>query len=128
MVAIPVLCGVSEGGNGGGSVVQEWVVVELQGLLESRQNVMNGEYVGKLKVDQGKAEFHIGHHLLEGCVEKLKKPFAVLKQEQQTVEEQQRGGDDSSQERPCVRYRVIGVAKRRVVFRERPHPVVHLLD
>lgn len=61
----------------------EIVLVELQGSLEVELNhpsERNGRLVGTLKIDEAtnKPSLLIGHHLLEGKIASLSKPYAVL--------------------------------------------------
>ncbi|PPQ92247.1 hypothetical protein CVT25_008929 [Psilocybe cyanescens] len=61
----------------------EIVLIELQGSLEVDLNdpsERNGKLVGKLKMDEAtnKPTLLIGHHLLEGKIAALPKPYAIL--------------------------------------------------
>ncbi|KAH6913128.1 hypothetical protein BKA70DRAFT_1261955 [Coprinopsis sp. MPI-PUGE-AT-0042] len=61
----------------------EVVLIELQGALEVEAKVAserNGKFVGTLSVDEklSKPTLRIGHHLLEGKVQNINKPLAVL--------------------------------------------------
>ncbi|KAH9481325.1 Chromosome transmission fidelity protein 8-like protein [Psilocybe cubensis] len=61
----------------------EIVLIELQGALEvdlSDPTERNGKLVGKLKMDEAtnKPTLLIGHHLLEGKIAALPKPYAIL--------------------------------------------------
>ncbi|XP_063705419.1 chromosome transmission fidelity protein 8 homolog [Culicoides brevitarsis] len=58
----------------------EWVIIELQGDLETRNNdSMEGEFIGDLMYSKfGQPILIIGHHILHGKEQKIEKPFAVL--------------------------------------------------
>lgn len=60
--------------------VPEWVIVEVQGDLETRNdNSMEGEFIGDLMYTKfGQPILIIGHHILHGREQKMEKPFAVL--------------------------------------------------
>lgn len=60
--------------------VPEWVIVEVQGDLETRNdNSMEGEFIGDLMYTKfGQPILIIGHHILHGREQKVEKPFAVL--------------------------------------------------
>lgn len=54
------------------------VLIELQGKLEVEGDPSNG-FVGVFKIDEkDRPSLRIGHHLLEGKIVNLPKPFAVL--------------------------------------------------
>ena len=58
-----------------------WGLVELQGQLETRgQAPFDNMHIGDLHFDpRGSPRLIIGHHLLDGKVVQLDKPFAVLR-------------------------------------------------
>ena len=59
----------------------EWTLVELQGQLETRDQVsFDNMHIGDLHFDpRGTPHLILGHHLLTGKVVELDKPYAVLK-------------------------------------------------
>ncbi|KAJ3040429.1 hypothetical protein HDV00_010865 [Rhizophlyctis rosea] len=76
--------------KGGGlepaSTHTDWVLIELQGVLETdghrdgEQSGMQGLMLGRVNCDgKGTAYLYIGHHRLEGKRVELPKPFAVLR-------------------------------------------------
>ncbi|KAF8905093.1 chromosome transmission fidelity protein 8 [Gymnopilus junonius] len=61
----------------------EYLLIELQGSLEVELNdpsERDSQLVGKLKIDEAtnKPTLVIGHHLLEGKIAALPKPYAIL--------------------------------------------------
>ncbi|KAF8802496.1 hypothetical protein BYT27DRAFT_7146225, partial [Phlegmacium glaucopus] len=117
----------------------EVVLVELQGSLEvecNHPNERNGKLVGQLKIDDstGRPSLLIGHHLLEGTIASLPKPFAVLLRSGSS--ENELGNDamvlDSSSTGPgpeglgdsiSSSWSVVGIVKKKIVFSKRPMPV-----
>jgi len=93
--------------------VKEWVIVELQGDLGSREEAsLDEQFVGDLYYNrEGSPILIIGHHILFGTVLKLEKPFAVL--EKVRVENERK-----------TEYSVKAVIKRKLCFRDRPKPIV----
>ena len=59
----------------------------------------------------------IGAHLLEGKIEKLKKPFAVLKK--RSIQ----NSAESSPKAAPVDYRAIAILRHKIIFRTVPKPV-----
>lgn len=59
----------------------EWGLVELQGQLETRDQVpFDNMHIGDLHFDgRGTPSLIVGHHLLTGKIIELEKPFAVLR-------------------------------------------------
>jgi len=113
----------------------EVVLVELQGSLEVECNnpsERNGRLVGKLKMDDstGKPSLLIGHHLLEGTIAALPKPFAVilrtgnpgpdLGNDAMVIGSPADPGDHSV----SSKWSVVGIVKKKIVFSKRPMPVM----
>ena len=83
----------------------------------------------------------MGNHLLEGTFVELKKPFAVLKKEggrsgsggEGGAEGRREGnnsggegegGDNHSSSNDNTRYRVVGVVRRKCLFKARPRALI----
>jgi hypothetical protein len=79
------------------------------------------------RVRQKKPTLTIGHHLLEGKVAALPKPLAVLRR---VVDAEPRPDamdcdDDASQkETSAVAWDAIAIVKRKIIFSNRPMPIV----
>jgi len=107
----------------------EIVLVELQGSLEvecNQPSERDGKLVGQLKIDgsTGKPSLLIGHHLLEGTIASLPKPFAVIfrtiagQNDAMALDVPSTGPDLSSS------WSVVGIVKKKIVFSKRPMPVM----
>ena len=73
--------------------IPKWTIVELQGELEVRNgaenNSFNGRYFGDLHFDASNTPILIlGHHILQGKIQKLDKPFAVIEKEDNAPDKQ----------------------------------------
>jgi len=125
----------------------EVVVVELQGSIElesSHPSDKDGKYIGELKIDgTNKPTLLIGHHLLEGKIANLSKPLGVLVRSRlasgstRTMLEQDRDDADVEMENldealttsdsdERVEWDMVAVVKRKIVFSNRPIPIVKL--
>jgi chromosome transmission fidelity protein 8 len=115
------------------------VLIELQGSLHvecNHDSERNGQIVGKLRMDDGGVSHHrvlvpaisssfgqnkptlmIGHHLLEGKVATLPKPYAVLWRSASPSE------DESMEESATPSWDVVAIVKRKIIFSKRPMPV-----
>ena len=93
----------------------EWSLVELQGELEvSGHGGLAGVALGVLAVSgAGVPSLTIGNHQLLGALVPLKKPRAVLRR--------RREGEGAAR---VTRYDVVGVARKRYLFKSRPKPVL----
>lgn len=92
----------------------EWGLVELQGVLETRQGrSFEGLHIGDLHFNSatGTASLIVGHHLLIGKAVTLEKPLAVLQKP-----------SPSSSFTP--EYHVSALIRRKLVFKNRPKPIV----
>lgn len=114
-----------------GQKKDKWVLIELQGQIKVRQQQKVSHItseknnkshsmrvqsekttIGKLSIaDGGNPVFVIGHHRLEGKFEKLKRPLALLKKSL-------KGETDG------VEFDVLKVVKEKIVFKNRPRPLV----
>lgn len=116
--------------------VSEWGLIELQGELETRDQVpFHDMHIGDLHFDdRGTPHVIIGHHLLTGKVETLDKPFAVLKKHTtvKTQDPDQEGMEVSSSEvgqsestaSKCTGYIVVAMVTRKILFKNRPKPII----
>ena len=73
--------------------IPKWTIIELQGELEVRNgaenNSFNGRYFGDLHFDASNTPILIlGHHILQGKIQKLDKPFAVIEKEDNAPDKQ----------------------------------------
>lgn len=126
----------------------EWGLVELQGQLETRDQVpFDDMHIGDLHFDsRGVPSLIIGHHLLTGKVVNLEKPFAVLKKiggRRREAEDEAvprlpaspteamdvDGGPTMEGEAGCVlpgatEYEVIALITRKIIFKNRPKPII----
>uniref|UniRef100_A0A0P4WKS1 Chromosome transmission fidelity protein 8 n=1 Tax=Scylla olivacea TaxID=85551 RepID=A0A0P4WKS1_SCYOL len=94
--------------------LKEWMMVELQGELRCLPHItMGGRLLGDLHFNkQGVPVLLIGHHILHGAVQDLSKPVAVMK----------KVGD---REGPEAHYSVTAVVHKKVLFKNRPKPIVN---
>mmetsp|Transcript_23175 Transcript_23175/g.38347 ORF Transcript_23175/g.38347 Transcript_23175/m.38347 type:complete len:129 (-) Transcript_23175:38-424(-) len=115
------------------TTVQEWGLLELNGELvmpSSADAAVNDENavasnneleLGCLKFSKDAAATPIlilGAHELRGTVEKLKKPFAILKKRKREAEE----GDDGNE--PSSYYEVVGVITKKLLFAQYPKSIM----
>ena len=92
----------------------EWGLVELQGVIETKNNIpYDNLRIGDLHYTAGSnnASLVIGHHLLTGTVVTLDPPLAVLKK--RLVSEES-----------VTEYVVVAFIKKKLLFRNRPKPLV----
>ena len=87
---------------------------------------------------QARATLFIGHHLLEGKVAQMPKPFAVMQRKsapasrRSALVDEERGDDAMDLDAPAddasaqenVSWEIIAVVKRKIVFSKRPMPIV----
>jgi chromosome transmission fidelity protein 8 len=128
------------------SQVPEWVLLELQGDLESKQNLhLAGSFVGDLHYTKdGIPVLIIGHHILYGKVEELTKPLVAMKKmtnvnrvtdkNDEHIEVSGTSIPDSNQsifptpisvDNSCnTSYIVHAVIKRKLLFKSRPKPII----
>ncbi|XP_040166536.1 chromosome transmission fidelity protein 8 homolog [Anopheles arabiensis] len=62
------------------STLEEWSIVELQGDLDVRgDRIMSGQFIGDLLYNKyGQPILIIGHHILQGRMQKIDKPLLVV--------------------------------------------------
>lgn len=91
----------------------EWGLVELQGVLETHgDQSMDGQYIGDLHFTGTTPNLIVGHHLLTGKVVNLDKPLAVMKNTKGEGKERQ--------------FEIVATIKKKIIFRNRPKPLVGL--
>jgi len=106
-------------------------LIELQGTLDvhgSDSTSKDGQLIGTLNTaDMGKPTLLIGHHLLEGKVVTLSKPLGVLhkhvRNDGPSAVHPRVSEDEDKDENKHVRWDVIAVVKKKMVFSKRPMPV-----
>ena len=85
-------------------------------IYSRRTQSPSGKRIGKLSIgDGGNPIFVIGHHRLEGKFATLKRPFALLRKSSK--------GDADE-----VEFDVATVVKEKIVFKNRPRPLVSSND
>ncbi|KAF7430215.1 hypothetical protein PC9H_005917 [Pleurotus ostreatus] len=127
----------------------EVVLIELQGALEvetTKPGEHDGKVVGRLTIDEvtSKPKLMIGHHLLEGKIATLAKPLAVLHRaspphgtsdamdcdqnlDRSTVDAGQMGaGFEETGRTSDNQWEIIAVVKKKILFSNRPMPIVKL--
>lgn len=92
--------------------LNEYMLIELQGTIENYGQPLAGQMLGTLvwRKDNSEALLLVGHHLLEGKISELEKPFLVLKPSPPNRD---------VEERAMI---VEAVIKRRLLFKNRPKP------
>eukprot|EP01100_Stratorugosa_tubuloviscum_P014385 TRINITY_DN7676_c0_g1_i1.p1 TRINITY_DN7676_c0_g1~~TRINITY_DN7676_c0_g1_i1.p1 ORF type:complete len:126 (-),score=57.62 TRINITY_DN7676_c0_g1_i1:71-448(-) len=99
--------------------INEWILIELQGSIEFRNtDSFNSLQLGSISfVDQNNATLIIGNHQLEGKIQHLKHPIAILNQknsyENQNVEDK--------------KIEIVAICSKKCTFKTRPKPI-RLLD
>jgi len=94
-------------------------MIELQGEIERIIEAIPGEPfdVGTLTAtDDTSVQLVIGYHRLEGTKMALKKPVAIL--------EKIESNDDDDNDDNEVRYKVIGVVREKLIFKQRPRAII----
>uniref|UniRef100_A0A914W5Z8 Chromosome transmission fidelity protein 8 homolog n=1 Tax=Plectus sambesii TaxID=2011161 RepID=A0A914W5Z8_9BILA len=102
-----------------GDRIDEWVIIELQGALESSLGGdLSGKEIGTLSyTKEGAPVLIVGHHALFGKEVVLDKPLGVLVKKQQQQQQE-------SQEQCAPAFDIVASVKRKIVFKSRPRPIV----
>jgi chromosome transmission fidelity protein 8 len=112
---------------GGG---REWGMVELQGQLETRDQVpFNSMHIGDLHFDsRGTPSLIVGHHLLTGKIMTLDKPFAVLRKKSKAIssDEWEMGMEPqpTAVAGGTTEYEVVALITKKIIFKNRPKPII----
>lgn len=127
--------------------LEEWGLVELQGQLETRDEIaFDNMHIGDLHFDsKGTPNLIVGHHLLTGKVVELEKPFAVLKKTQTSGKPAPHSSVQDSDEElesdtitgsmECgprgphsdggtSQYEVTALITKKIIFKNRPKPII----
>lgn len=110
--------------------VAEWGMVELQGELETRDQVpLDGMHIGDLHFNsKGTPTLIVGHHLLTGKVVTLDKPYAILRKRKQDDSEEGMDGMELDSVKlsvgSCPEYEVVALISKKVIFKNRPKPII----
>ncbi|XP_026499220.1 chromosome transmission fidelity protein 8 homolog [Vanessa tameamea] len=92
--------------------VPEWALVELQGLIQMKEEKRNGPtVVGDLHYFNRSRHpvLVLGHHVLNGKEVKLEQAMAVM---------------EKVNEEDKVSYRVKAIVKKKLLFKSRPKPII----
>ena len=105
--------------------VPKWTIVELQGKLEVRNGTQDGRfdgrYFGDLHFDASNTPILIlGHHILQGKIIKLDKPFAVIEKEDKQFNVK---GKILIYAEHFLTY-FIALVKEKIIFKSRPKPII----
>ena len=118
--------------------VETWGLVELQGQLETREQIpLDSMHIGDLHFNsKGTPQLIVGHHLLTGKVVDLEKPYAILKKRTGTGdggdggvrmeldEGGLSGGAGEEKGATCTSYVVMALINKKIIFKNRPKPII----
>jgi hypothetical protein len=113
-----------------------WYILELQGKLEFSGTLnLDGEAFGDIIPKSGAGRgsistggsnsavtLHIGASKVNGVIEKLPKPVIVV-----TKDDEGEGGEGDTNEMDEIcegRQKVVAIVRSKIVFRERPQPII----
>nr|XP_027229339.1 chromosome transmission fidelity protein 8 homolog [Penaeus vannamei] len=109
----------------------EWIILELQGDLESRTNEeMASKFIGDLHfTKEGTPILIIGHHIMYGKVQDLDKPFALMHKKRLSTDTEQMDVDDTESPETAsstagVEYLIKAVIRKKILFKSRPKPII----
>eukprot|EP01095_Lingulamoeba_sp_RSL-Kostka_P002165 TRINITY_DN13055_c0_g1_i1.p1 TRINITY_DN13055_c0_g1~~TRINITY_DN13055_c0_g1_i1.p1 ORF type:complete len:122 (+),score=30.05 TRINITY_DN13055_c0_g1_i1:53-418(+) len=101
---------------------QEWVLLELQGILESNNNdeYLDKHMLGDFSINnKGDPTLTIGNHLLTGKIIQLEKPFALLEKTKESLDDKE---DDVTKVKTS--YEVVTIIYKKILFKDRPKPII----
>ncbi len=124
--------------------VESWGLVELQGQLETRDQIpLDNMHIGDLHFNsKGTPQLIVGHHLLTGKVVELERPYAILKKRTRgehrdgiegTMKMDLGSGDSNLEGRAdeveediasCTEYVVMALITKKIIFKNRPKPII----
>merc|ERR1712083_50763 len=105
----------------------------MQGDLESRNKEhLEGKFIGDLHyTKEGVPIMIIGHHILYGKIQSLERPLVSVERVETGGELRRKEGEelmDLDEEMEVkVEYRVKSIIKKRIVFKNRPKPIIATL-
>ncbi|KAI1713579.1 ctf8 domain-containing protein [Ditylenchus destructor] len=112
--------------------ISEWMTIEMQGSFDFSDD-MAGKAVGHLAwMNDGTISLIIGHQLMEGKISDLQRPFLVInKATLQNITKLSTGAIEDSEgsnmplKGPSIkRCDIVGVIRRKIIFKDRPKPIV----
>ena len=100
------------------SKLEEWVVIELQGELQTRfDGGFSGKDIGDLHfTKKGDPILIIGHHVVFGKTVKLDKPFIVLTKSKEKYSDHEN--------KPITKHLVKAKITTKLLFKSRPKPII----
>ena len=112
--------------------VGQWGLVELQGVIETRDRVpFNGMHIGDLHFNsKGVPSLIVGHHLLTGRVQNMEKPFAILSKKSNisgdllNSNNTMNSNEDNGRASDATEYEVIALITKKILFNNRPKPII----
>ncbi|XP_037792647.1 chromosome transmission fidelity protein 8 homolog [Penaeus monodon] len=109
----------------------EWIILELQGDLESRTNEeMASKFIGDLHFSkEGTPILIIGHHIMYGKIQDLDKPFVLMHKKKLSTDIEQMDVDDTESQETAsstagVEYLIKAVIRKKILFKSRPKPII----
>lgn len=105
-------------GNGGEESVPKYVMLELQGVIETRDGMPHTPELGVLSLERGGAlpVMTVGRSRLEGAVVKLHNPLLVIEKDSSS----DASSSSSASSLTETHYKVLGVIREKYLFKTRP--------